>query len=130
MSPFRNRGGGEDKKQREQEQREDIERITAGGIPKAAEERLTTLVAPMTPHGRWPCASRSEQSWPLRFVTAGPAGVRSAGARTAVPLAWNSIRSDPHSYRAVVTRTPTTASAPASSASCRRRSNASRRQSL
>jgi uncharacterized protein YbjQ (UPF0145 family) len=45
VSPFRNRGGGDDRKQREQEQREDIERITAGGIPKAAEERLTTLGA-------------------------------------------------------------------------------------
>jgi len=42
---FRNRDGGGDRKQREQEQREDIERITAGGIPQAAEERLTTLGA-------------------------------------------------------------------------------------
>jgi len=41
----RSGGSGEDQKQRAQLQREDIERITAGGIPRSAEERLRTLGA-------------------------------------------------------------------------------------
>ena len=41
----RSGGDGEDRKRREQLQREDIERITAGGIPRTAEERLRTLGA-------------------------------------------------------------------------------------
>jgi uncharacterized protein YbjQ (UPF0145 family) len=45
---FLSRGSGEDwvdRQRREQLQREDIERIAAGGIPRAAEERLRTLGA-------------------------------------------------------------------------------------
>jgi uncharacterized protein YbjQ (UPF0145 family) len=41
----RSGGGGEDQKRRAQLQREDVERITAGGIPRSAEERLRTLGA-------------------------------------------------------------------------------------
>lgn len=41
----RSGGSGEDREGRAQRQREDIERITAGGIPRSAEERLRTLGA-------------------------------------------------------------------------------------
>jgi uncharacterized protein YbjQ (UPF0145 family) len=41
----RSGGSGEDRERRAQLQREDIERIAAGGIPRSAEERLRTLGA-------------------------------------------------------------------------------------
>ena len=81
---FWNRGGGDDRKEREQAQREDIERITAGGIPQGGRGAADARSAP-SPAGvhvgsracrssrssAGPASSRSPRSWVRRVYHVG-----------------------------------------------------------